>query len=152
MESLRTARPLSPASPTAARECPRCGCRIARDNHDSHCSPCRFALTLEEHRELVLDDEPIQEHADAFAAGGVYGLAEAADCSAEEAISLAIRAGLVPRRWRSSEEKLRQLVHFEGIRHVEVADRLGVSRWTIATWRDGLGLQRKRRRSPSASA
>lgn len=144
MDSLRPARPLNPPVP---RSCPRCGCRLARDNTDTHCSPCRFALTLEAHRALVVDDEPKPEHRNAFKEGGVHALAEVASCSVEEAISLAIREGLVPRRWRSSEEKLLQLVKFEGIRHVEVAARLGVSRWTVATWRDELGLQRKRKRS-----
>jgi hypothetical protein len=149
MDLTRSLRPQAPPSP---RACPRCGCRLARDNNDNHCSPCRFALTIDEHRELLLDDEATPEYQAAFESGGVVELAHVADCSVGDAIGLAIRSGLVPRRWRSSEDKLRALVELEGVRHVEVAVRLGVSRWTVATWRDELGLQAKRKRRPNRSA
>jgi len=81
-----------------------------------------------------------------FRQGGIHALAEELDTTPQEAIAVAIHEGMLPRRWRTSQEKLCALLDLEGLKHVEAAQRLGVSRWTIATWRDQLGLQAKRRR------
>ena len=130
----------------AHRTCERCSCRLARDNDDIVCSPCRRHLVIEQHFAIAavgpsLDDQQ------RFAEHGVRGLAEDRNVSLEEAVTLALNEGLLPKRWRAAEPRLRHLVTLEGMTHVEAAEVVGVSRWTIATWRDGLGLQAKRKRN-----
>ena len=134
------------ASRPAYRICERCSCRLARDNDDIVCSPCRRHLVIEKHFEIAsmgpsLDDQ------ERFADTGVRGLADERNLSLEDAVSAALAEGLLPKRWRAAEPRLRQLAALDGLTHVEAAEVIGVSRWTIATWRDGLGLQAKRKRS-----
>ena len=135
------------ASPRPAhRTCDRCSCRLARDNDDIVCSPCRRHLVIESHVAIASVGPSLDEQQQ-FADDGVRGIAEARNVSLEDAVSLALAEGLLPKRWRAAETRLRQLAGLEGLTHVEAAEIIGVSRWTIATWRDGLGLQAKRKRS-----
>jgi hypothetical protein len=128
------------------RICQRCECRLARDNDDIVCSPCRRHLMLEKHHDVTADG-PSLDSQERFAEAGIVGLAEDRGISLEDAVTVALQEGLLPKRWRSAEPKLRELVALAGLTHVEAAEVVGVSRWTIATWRDGLGLQAKRKRS-----
>lgn len=130
----------------AHRICERCSCRLARDNDDIVCSPCRRHLVIETHFALAAVG-PSLEDQQRFAERGIRGLAEDRNVGLDEAVSIALRDGMLPKRWRSAEPKLRQLALLDGLTHVEAAEAVGVSRWTIATWRDGLGLQAKRKRS-----
>ena len=130
----------------AHRTCERCSCRLARDNDDIVCSPCRRHLVIEQHFALA-SSGPSLDDQQRFADEGVRGLAEDRNLSLEDAVSLALSEGLLPKRWRAAEPRLRQLAGLDGLTHVEAAEVIGVSRWTIATWRDGLGLQPKRKRS-----
>jgi hypothetical protein len=90
---------------------------------------------------------PSLEDQQRFAEYGVRGLAEQRNVGLDDAVTIALREGMLPKRWRSAEARLRQLALLDGLTHVEAAEIIGVSRWTIATWRDGLGLQAKRKRS-----
>lgn len=134
------------ASRPAYRSCERCSCRLARDNDDIVCSPCRRHLVIEQHF-AIASVGPSLDDQQRFAEHGVRGLADDRGISLEEAVSRALQEGLLPKRWRAAETRLRQLAGLEGLTHVEAAEVIGVSRWTIATWRDGLGLQAKRKRS-----
>jgi len=142
MNALAHFQPHQPAH----RTCERCSCRIARDNDDIVCSPCRRHLVIEKHFEIASTGPSLDEQ-ERFADTGVRGIADSRGISLEDAVSLALTDGLLPKRWRAAEPRLRQLAALEGLTHVEAAEVIGVSRWTIATWRDGLGLQAKRKRS-----
>lgn len=123
---------------------------MARDNNDVLCSPCRLYVVFDQHQPNQVDPALGERHAK-FRQGGIHALAEELSTTPQEAIAVAIHEGMLPRRWRSSQEKLCALLDLEGLKHVEAAEQLGVSRWTIATWRDQLGLQAKRRRRQSSA-
>ena len=83
-------------------------------------------------------DLPRGVHVDDLSAAWSRGLAAAAELlqqDATEAARAVWRAGLAPRRARLDEETFVLLVTQAAASHTELADRLGVSRWTIASWR-----------------
>lgn len=120
----------------AVRTCSECRCRLARDNRDTICWPCRRsrAIAAQERSAIEL------RRREAFENDRIPGLARQMRTSTEGAIRYAIEDGLLSRRWRPHLGNLVRLAAMEDTTHVEAAKALGVSRWTVADWRRHLGL------------
>jgi hypothetical protein len=122
------------------RRCERCGCTLASDHGERRCSPCARAEVL---ATIPVDAVvlPRGVHVDDVAAAWARGLdhvAELVGCDRAEAARVVWRAGLVKRRTRLDEEAFVTLAIEPGTPHTTLARRLGVSRWTLASWREGL--------------
>ena len=71
---------------------------------------------------------------------GLHGVAAQLQCTADEAIDVVVMLGLLPPAYRRRIEVLRRLVALDRVSHVAAAEALGLSRWTVATYRHDLGL------------
>ena len=130
------------AGPKAAVLCASCGMRLAHDHVDTICSPCRRTeIERSARRGAVLTRESSQIKA-VFDASGLYGVAERFDCSPEEALDILLASRLVPVVSPKRRQLLRQLVTLRGHSHVAAAQALHISRWTVATYRSQLGIER----------
>jgi hypothetical protein len=128
------------AQPGSARACDRCSCRLAADNVGRLCSPCARAQRAGlANGALRLDPAAV---AAAFERGGVPAVVDALGCRAEEAIAAAIGAGVLPALYLRRIDVLAELVHHRELSHVAAAERTGLSRWTVATYRRDLGMDR----------
>ena len=122
--------------------CARCGTRLARDHAGPMCSPCR--RTEIEHSacsgaRLIRDPSGI---AAAFDAAGLYGVADHLNCSPADALDVLLSSRLVPFVSSRRHQLLRQLVALGDCSHIAAAEALNISRWTVATHRQLLGLDR----------
>jgi hypothetical protein len=119
------------------RRCERCGCVLAGDQSSLLCSPCtRAQLLAELPSDAVL--LPRGVHVDDLSASWAQGLdavVELLHQDPRDAARAVWRAGLAPRRARLDEATFVVLVTERTASHTELGNRLGVSRWTIATWR-----------------
>jgi hypothetical protein len=84
----------------------------------------------------------------AFADGGVPRLAESLDVSFADALEVALLHKLVPAIYRRRTAVLVELLELGPVPHIVAAEALGVSRWTIATYRRDLGIAERGRRAP----
>jgi hypothetical protein len=146
----------SPSEPTpradvgaanATRACPSCRARLALDNPGPLCSPCwqrqlrgRASTALRAGR----DELAVRR---AFNEGGVPRIAEALDVSLADALDVALLHKLVPAIYRRRTAVLVELLELGPVPHVVAAEQLGVSRWTIATYRRDLGINERARPS-----
>ncbi|MPY92650.1 MAG: hypothetical protein GEV08_06145 [Acidimicrobiia bacterium] len=122
------------------RPCPRCGGHLAWDNAGPLCSPCwRSGLRRSASRALRAAGERGQVAA-AFVEGGVPAVAEALLCPLGEALDLVLLQGLVPSSYRRRYRVLLRLLALGPVPHTVAADLLGLSRWTVATYRQVLGV------------
>ncbi|MGZ4673628.1 MAG: hypothetical protein ACXVKP_06410 [Ilumatobacteraceae bacterium] len=122
--------------------CSSCRGRLARDQTDTICSPCRRAgIEHSANRESrrARDHSGIKE---AFDSAGLYGVADHLDCTPEEAMDVLISSRLFPFISARRHTLLHQLVGLRGSSHVAVAEALHISRWTVATYRHQLGIDR----------
>jgi DNA-binding CsgD family transcriptional regulator len=78
----------------------------------------------------------------AFSSGGLYAVADRLKCTPEEALDVLINARLVPYVSERRRVVLRQVVSQQHCSHVAVAEALDISRWTVATYRHQLGIDR----------
>ena len=127
---------------SAAVLCASCGGRLARDNTGTICSPCR--RTQIEH----------DAHLGAFSAGdvprikavfdfrGIYGVAQCLDCSPEDALDVLVNARLLPFVSPRRRLLLKKLIGLSDMSHIAAGEALNISRWTIATYRRQLGIER----------
>jgi hypothetical protein len=138
-------------STTVAVLCSSCGGRLARDNTGTVCSPCRrtHIETSAHNGSLIARDS--QGIRAAFESAGLYGVANHLDCTPEEALDVVLSCQLVP--FVSSRRRLvlRRLVGLRGRSHIAAGAALNVSRWTIATYRRQLGIERATA-SPTSSS
>lgn len=131
--------------------CESCGKPLAHDHSGTICSPCRrTAIETSAHRgaETIRDRSGIKAAFDSF---GLYGVADHLNCSAAKALEVLLSARLLPRVSARRDAVLRQLVAMSDVSHVAAAEALGISRWTVATYRHDLGLDRTRRRDAGDS-
>ncbi|MGH9205546.1 MAG: hypothetical protein ACRD1G_03150 [Acidimicrobiales bacterium] len=119
------------------RRCSECHCNLARDNRDTMCWPCRRRQAISAQEASAVD----LRRQEAFEQGRVPALAHELDSDNAEAIRYAVEEGILPRRWRSHLEDLIRLAEMPGASHVDAAEAIGVSRWTIANWRRQMGLE-----------
>jgi hypothetical protein len=122
--------------------CASCGARLARDNHGTICSPCqRTEIENSARRNACLSREATRIKA-AFDSYGLYGVAEQLGCTPVEALHVLLSARLVPGVSARRQTLLEQLVALRDRSHVDAADALHISRWTVATYRSLLGIER----------
>ncbi len=73
---------------------------------------------------------------------GLYGVADHLDSTPEEALDVLISSRLFPFISERRRTLLHQLVSLRDSSHVAVAEALHISRWTVATYRHQLGIDR----------
>lgn len=134
-----------------SRACDRCGCLLAADHLNIQCSPCAAVLR----RSAAGAGGPSVglRALTATWGGGFPGFQRASGLDAAGAADLAVRLGLLPRRWRLDAAGLALLTESTRVPTTSLAARLGVSRWTVSGWRHALGLDRPspgRARGPAA--
>lgn len=122
--------------------CDLCGARLARDHVDTICSPCRRTGIESSARTgalIVRDRSQIKAVFDSY---GVYGVADHLGCTPEEGLDVLFSAQLLPPVSQRRHGLLRHLVALRDRSHVAVAESLNISRWTVATYRQLLGIER----------
>jgi hypothetical protein len=122
--------------------CTSCGKRLARDHADTICSPCRRTGIENSARRgalMVRDSSGIKDAFDSF---GLYGVADHLGCTPEEALDVLVDSRLLPFVSARRHAVLHQLVALGDISHVAAAEALNISRWTVATYRHELRLER----------
>ena len=122
--------------------CSSCGGRLARDNTGTVCSPCKrtyIEVTAHQGALLARDNSRIRE---VFESAGLYGVAEHLDCSPEDAIDVLLSSQLLPFVSPRRRLVLRRLVGLGDRSHIAAGEALNISRWTIATYRRQLGIDR----------
>jgi hypothetical protein len=127
---------------TVAVLCSSCGGRLARDNTGTVCSPCRrthIEMTAQQGAHLARDRAQIGR---VFDAAGLYGVALHLDCSPEDAVDVLLSTQLVPFVSQQRRLVLRRLAGLGDRSHIAAGEMLNVSRWTIATYRRQLGIDR----------
>lgn len=122
--------------------CASCGSRLARDHTDTICSPCRrSSIEHSAHRESRIARDHLGIKA-AFDSSGLYGVADHLDSTPEDALDVLIRSRIFPFLSERRHRLLRDLVSLRDSSHVAVAEALNISRWTVATYRHQLGIDR----------
>ncbi len=134
---------------TVAVLCSSCGGRLARDNTAKVCSPClrtHIEMTAHQGAMLARDSSQIKS---IFESAGLYGVAEHLDCTPEDAVDVLLSSQLVPFVSPRRRLVLRRLVGLGDRSHIAAGEALNISRWTIATYRRQLGIDRS---SPSRTS
>lgn len=130
------------AAAATVLHCQSCGARLARDNRGTICSPCRRTeIERAAHNGFVAANEHLRIKA-VFDSAGLYGVADQLDCDPEDALELLLNAQLLPFISSSRRALLHQLVALRDLSHVDAAETLSISRWTVATYRSQLGIER----------
>lgn len=124
------------------RPCRSCSARLARDNAGSVCSPCRRAEIERLARRAALVTHDPDGVRQVFDADGLRGVTAFLACSADDALDVLLALGLLPAAYRRRLDTIRRLVEMDGLSHIAAGDALGISRWTVATYRRDLGLDR----------
>ena len=143
--------------PTAGQVavCETCSARLARDNSGRVCSPCRRSELEALARRAALVTRDPAGAGRAFDDAGLGGVAGHLACGIEDALDVVVMLGLLPAAYRRRLPVLRELVRLDRASHIAAAEALGLSRWTVATYRRDLGLDRSapmRHRRPERSA
>lgn len=132
-----------PSAPTTTvLTCNTCGARLARDHVDTICSPCRRTGILNLARRgalLVRESARIKA---VFESLGLYGVADQFELTPAEALDVLFGARLLPSVSARRKVLLRHLVDLRDSSHVDAAEALSISRWTVATYRQMLGIDR----------
>jgi hypothetical protein len=122
--------------------CNFCGRQIAHDHTGNVCSPCRrTSIETNAQRQSLLTRNRSDVKA-AFEAGGLYSVAAYLHSSPSDALDAMINSRLLPFFSERRRALLRRLVTMGDSSHVAVAEALDISRWTVATYRHQLGIDR----------
>lgn len=133
---------MPPTTVAAVRVCNACGARLARDHTDTICSPCRrTAIVNSARRGALLVRESARIKA-VFESLGLYGVAEQFELTPAQALDVLFGSQLLPSVSARRKVLLRQLVELGDCSHVAAAETLSISRWTVATYRQLLGIDR----------
>ena len=134
-------RPLRLVTPKLVeRKCEKCYCYLAHHNLEKLCSPC----AKQENRKSWLSkslNPSFVTSAEELAKIGIVELIAINNSSAEVAIPLLLKSGVLPSRFRRYQHLLIQLVAMQGISNSAAARKLNVTRWTVAAWRERLGIK-----------
>jgi hypothetical protein len=129
--------------------CSSCGGRLARDNTGTVCSPCkRTHIEMTAHQGSLLARDSTQIRT-IFESAGLYGVALHLDCTPEDAVDVLLSSQLVPFVSPRRRLVLRRLVGLGDRSHIAAGEALNISRWTIATYRRQLGIDRSSTSRPS---
>lgn len=122
--------------------CASCGARLAHDHVDTICSPCRRTMIEAAANRQTRLSRDLGGIKAAFESGGLYEVAEHLGVSPSEALDVIIEMRLLPFVSERRRALLHQLVSLRNSSHVAVAEALHISRWTVATYRHQLGIDR----------
>lgn len=135
------ARPSRLVTPKIAeRKCEKCGCFLAGHNLEKLCSPC----ANQENRKSWLSkslNPSFVNSAEELAKIGIIELISINKLTADVAIKLLLKSGVLPSRFRRYQNLLIQLVAMQGVSNSAAARKLNVTRWTVAAWRERLGIK-----------
>ena len=115
---------------------------MAHDHSDTVCSPCRrtsIEANARRQSRLTRNRSGVKS---AFDSGGLYGVAEHLGSTPADALDAMINSRLLPFISERRRAMLRRLVSMGDSSHVAVAEALNISRWTVATYRHQLGIDR----------
>lgn len=119
--------------------CTACGCILARDNSNDMCSPCTTATGR---RRWM--SEPATASRSSSAAGfpgdDVAVISAPYSLGAEQAVDSLFASGTLPGRLWRYRHLLVRLVELRDLNHSAAARELGVTRWTVASWRERMRL------------
>ena len=122
--------------------CVSCGARLARDHGGTICSPCRRTqIENAAHCGSVAARQRSQLK-ELFDDSGLYGVADRLQCDPGDALEVVLNARLLPFVSAPRRALLHQLVALRDQSHVDAAVALNISRWTVATYRGQLGIDR----------
>lgn len=113
---------------------------LANHNLEKLCSPC----SNQEKRKSWLSkslNPSFVTSAEELAKIGIVELIAINKLSAEVAIPLLLKSGVLPGRLRRYQSLLVQLVAMQGVSNSAAARKLNVTRWTVAAWRERLGIK-----------
>ena len=130
------------AAAAAATLCSSCGGRLARDNTGTICSPCRRTHIEHEAHVGAFAPRDVPRIKTVFDSLGIYGVAKHLGCSPEDALDVLVNAQLLPFVSVRRRLLLRQLIGLGDISHIAAGEALNISRWTVATYRRQLGIER----------
>jgi hypothetical protein len=122
--------------------CGTCGARLARDHGGTICSPCRRTQIERAARCGSVAARESAKIKALFDTAGVYGVADELGCDPVDALDLLLNARLLPFVSSQRRAALGELVALRGFSHVDAAEALNLSRWTVATYRSQLGIDR----------
>lgn len=122
--------------------CSICAARLAHDHVDTVCSPCRRSAIERAARRAAMIVRDVAGSKAAFAAHGLLGVARHLGCTPDEALETVLGLGLVPVVTPRRRVLLSRLLTMNGRSHVAAAAELHISRWTVATYRHDLGLDK----------
>lgn len=121
------------------RICATCSCRLASDNDDLNCSPC--AAVLGRQRWFAISQlSSFDVSAEDLVKVGIYELIRINGTTPIVMISHLLNAEILPRRIRRYEPLVVRLVEMPHLSHSDAARILRVTRWTVAAWRQRLGI------------
>jgi hypothetical protein len=112
---------------------------LAADNDSQICSPCSAIsgrqrwIVMSQHPSLVISAEDL-------ATFGIYELIRRNGTTTSVMISHLLNAGVLPGRIRRYEKLIVRLVDMPNLSHSAAARNLRVTRWTVAAWRQRLGI------------
>jgi hypothetical protein len=122
--------------------CASCGARLARDHGGTICSPCRRTQI---ERAAQCGSVAARQRAQLkalFDSSGLYGVADHLRCDPGDALEVLLNARLLPFVSAQRRALLHDLVALRDLSHVDAAAALNISRWTVATYRGQLGIDR----------
>lgn len=132
------------------RVCNTCSCYLAFDNTDSECSPC--ATKMAKQRWVFMSNHPSYViTSESLAKEGIYRLIETHNSTSEEMVSSLLKTGVLPSRLKRYQRLIVEMVEMPNESHSEVARKLHVTRWTIAAWRQRLGVDMHDNKNSSPS-
>jgi hypothetical protein len=138
------------AAPSAAL-CSSCAGRLARDNTGTICSPCRRTQIETSAQRGAASNRGTPGIKAAFDSHGLHGVAQHLGCTPDEALDALLNSRLLPFVSARRRSLLRKLIGLGGSSHTAAGEALNVSRWTVATYRRELGIDRAAAASTSAS-
>lgn len=77
---------------------------------------------------------------ESLAKEGIVQLIESHNSTAKVMVSTLLKTGALPSRFKRYEQLIVQMVELPHDSHSAVARKLHVTRWTIAAWRQRLGI------------
>ena len=129
-------------APCMTARCTSCSGRLARDQVGSICSPCRRSLIESSARREVSIARDRARIESAFDSFGVYGVSDELGIAPRQALHVLFSSMLLPPASSRRRVLFGQLVDLRDVSHVDAAQALNISRWTVATYRQLLGIER----------
>lgn len=128
--------------PRTRLRCRTCEAFLASDNAGPLCSPCHRSAVLARFAPEggALPAVNVVEARAVFGHGGLPALAHHLECSLHQALDLCLVHNLVRPILDRRAATLHHLLALTHLSHVAAATQLGISRFTVATYRRELGL------------